>query len=92
MTEKKMTASKENVRKARAIVDDLGNGVAQDTLGFVTPEQYQFLKDVLDACEKKLPTEAAYEKERARKREHGRTKRAKKDPTQWPKPAATATN
>jgi hypothetical protein len=64
-----MQASKENARKARENLLALTRMMPQQL------PQLQFVKDFLDAAERKLPTDEAYSREKLRKSEYFRRKK-----------------
>jgi hypothetical protein len=57
--EGKMTASKENAMKALEVIN---KGASE-----LTTDNVAFLKEFLEACYKKLPTEGSYAKDRSRR-------------------------
>jgi hypothetical protein len=65
----KVNASKEKVREA---LDALNSMVADGTDG----PRKDVIRAVLEACERKLPTEEAYRREQGRKRAFSAKKRA----------------
>jgi acetoin utilization deacetylase AcuC-like enzyme len=58
-----MNASKENARTANRYFKMLEGGYDPRTVSDMT----EFIQKFLDACERKLPTEAAYQRDRQRR-------------------------
>lgn len=64
-----MLASKESVREALKRLEVIVDGIG----GFGGEDNYAlYIRQVLEACERKLPTEAAYQKEKERKRRYAK--------------------
>ncbi len=66
-----MRASKETAKKARRFANELGQDITEGGVRLSSRMQSQrreFLLKFIETAERKLPSEAAYERERKRKR------------------------
>ncbi len=65
-----MNASKENTRKARRFFRDIRDGInegGESLSEHMRDKRLEFLAEFIDACERKLPTEDAYQRETKRR-------------------------